>query len=158
MFVGVGLLVAGVVGGRTRLGGWFAGALGVANTPAALVGLGLIVVRRVWETRRLRAVLLIAASGALIGAESWIRRGSPLHGGYEAGFTNPFFFGLLGIIFSFGKGVFFYTPGLLLPVRARILALRQGAKAELYSVYLLWLCFVAGLVLAYALCWAWDRG
>jgi hypothetical protein len=158
MFVGVGLLVAVVVGGRARLGGWFAVALGVANTPATLVGLGLIVVRRVWETRRLRPVLLIAATGALIGAENWIRRGSPLHGGYEAGFTNPFFFGLLGILFSFGKGLFFYTPGLLLPVRARILTLRQGAKAELYSVYLLWLCFVAGLVLAYAPWWAWDGG
>ncbi len=76
MFVGVGLLIAIVVGGRARLGGWFAVALGVANTPATLVGLGLIAVRRIWETGRLRPVLVIVAAGALIGAENW-KRASP---------------------------------------------------------------------------------
>ena len=60
------------------------------------------------------------------------RRGSPFASGYEdnhAGFATvlpysglpdfsyPLFFGLLSIFFSFGKGLVYFAPGLLLPPR-----------------------------------------
>jgi hypothetical protein len=153
LLAGMGLLL---VACGYRVGGWVAVVLGVANTPAVLLGLALAVIRRVFERRTPRVLSALAAAVALIGAENWIRRGSPLHAGYEAGFTYPFFFGLLAIGLSFGKGLVFYAPGLLLPVRSAILLLRTGMKRELYSAYVLWMCVLAGMVLVYANWWAWS--
>jgi hypothetical protein len=155
LLAGMGILL--VACGYRRFG-WVAVIVGVANTPAALVGMGLAVVRRVFECRALGPLLALAGAGVLIGAENWIRRGSPLHGGYEAGFTYPFLFGLLAILLSFGKGILFYAPGLLLPARAATMSLREGMKRELYSAYVMWMCFLAGLVLLYANWWAWYGG
>ena len=38
------------------------------------------------------------------------------------GFSYPAFFGILGIVFSLGKGLLFFAPGLFLPVRDRLAA------------------------------------
>lgn len=159
---GVGLLAVTL---RAR-GGWTVIAIGVANTPAAIVGLGLVVLRRIWQDRRLRYVLVGVAAVGLIALENWVRRGSPLDSGYDglagfttvmpysgrAGFSYPFLFGLLSIMLSFGKGLVFFAPGILLPVRER---LRQ---LGLWDAYLLWMLFLGGLVLAYAKWWSWNGG
>ena len=169
MLVGVGILAA-VMG--PRLGGWVAIVLGVANTPAALVGMGFVVLKQIVANKRLRYTLAIVAAVGLIAAENWLRRGNPLNAGYQddfgfvtlmpysgkPGFSYPIFFGLLSILFSFGKGLIFFAPGLLLPVRSRLLKLQQESKPDLYKVYVLWIAFLVGLILVYAHWWAWYGG
>ncbi|GAC1358614.1 MAG: hypothetical protein NVS2B12_00920 [Ktedonobacteraceae bacterium] len=148
---------------------WFFVALGVVNTPASIVALGLMLLKRMLDAKRLRYLLVIAIAGIFIMAESYLRRGSFLASNYGndhgvttvmpysglPGFSYPFFFGLLSILFSFGKGLFFFAPGLLLPVR-QILIKRQ--QSQLYQVYILWICFLAGLILVYSRWWAWYGG
>jgi hypothetical protein len=169
MLVGVGILAMVI---KHRLGGWIAVVLGVVNTPASILGLGFMVLNWIGKNKRLRYVLAVVAAAGLIAAEAWIMRGSPLNTGYqsdagsrtlmpysgEPGFSYPIFFGLLSILFSFGKGLFFFAPGLLLPVRNKLLKLQQGIKLDLYAVYTLWISFLVGLVLVYSHWWAWYGG
>ncbi|MBO0777813.1 MAG: hypothetical protein J2P37_03205 [Ktedonobacteraceae bacterium] len=153
--------------------GWLALVLGVANTPATLAGLGLMALKRVIDNRRFRYLLVIIAAAALIALESWLRRGNPLGSGYaddhgfptimpysgRPGFSYPLFFGVLSLLFSFGKGLLFFAPGLLLPVRKTLLKWHpQGSRIPLDRVYILWLCFLVGLIFIYAQWWAWYGG
>ncbi len=164
--VGLTLVVCG------RRWGWVGVALGVANAPASLAGLALVTVKHLLQHRRLRILLVGVAAGVLILGESWLRRGSPFASGYandhgvatfmpfsgRPGFSFPFLFGLLAILLSFGKGLLFYTPGLFLPMRKRLLALGGAAGRRLLDLYGYWVLFVAGLVLIYAKWWAWYGG
>lgn len=157
VLVAVGLLA--VDAGRAGAG-WTAAAIGAANTPAAIVGLGAASVVKTWESRRLRHVVPVVAAAGLVLLESWIRRGSPFLTGYEGnhgdrtlltysgqpGFSYPLIFGILSILLSFGKGLVFYAPGLLLPLR------------KPPAFYKLWLAFLAGLIVIYAKWWAWFGG
>jgi hypothetical protein len=63
MCVGVGILAA-LYG--PRLAGWIAIVLGAANTPATLIGLGLVTVQRVLAMRRVRYLLVPLAAAALV--------------------------------------------------------------------------------------------
>ncbi len=169
IFVSVGILAALV---RPSLPAWGIIILGVANTPATVAGLACVVAKRMLDNRKWRYLLALLAAGALIAGEAWLRRGSPLTSGYEddkgnqtvmpysglPGFSYPFFFGILSILFSFGKGLVFFAPGLLLPIKDRLLSLRQKSAQNLYSAYLLWWAFLIGLVLIYAKWWAWYGG
>ena len=170
MAVAVGL--AAVAVRRFARLGWVAVVLGVVNTPAAVVGLVLVVGKRMAERRRLRYALAVLAAVALIGAENWIRNGSPLTTGYDSdraartlmpysggnGFTYPFFFGLLSQLLSFGKGLLFFAPGLILPVRRPMRAITIGPDTTLYRLYGWWLLFLTGLVLVYSPWFAWYGG
>lgn len=167
--VGIGILAVGI---GYAFPGWVAIVLGVVNTPATIIGLALVVAKRVLDNKRLRPILALIAAAGLIIAESWIRRGGPFVTGYEGvagyrtimpysglpGFSYPFFFGLLSILFSFGKGLIFFTPGLLLPIRKTLLKIQPYIKLDLFSVYILWLCFLVGLILVYSKWWAWYGG
>ncbi|MFI5272641.1 MAG: hypothetical protein ACHQ4H_06370 [Ktedonobacterales bacterium] len=155
MCVGVGVLA---VAFRRSWLGWIPIVLGVANTPATIVGLGFVVLKQVWAHRRLRYVLVLVATAALVLGENLVRRGNPLNSGYESGFTYPILFGVLSILFSFGKGLVFFAPGLLLPIRRRLLATQRPADRKLYAAYSLWIAYVAGMVLVYAHWWAWFGG
>ncbi len=100
--------------------------------------------------------------------EAWIRRGGPLSSGQEGylgvktvltysgkrGFSYPFVLGLLSILVSFGRGLVFFMPGLLLGLarRTRLLLKEYRLLAGLMLIY------VAGLVLVYAKWWAWYGG
>lgn len=153
---GMGILVALLA---WELVGWIAVVLGVVNTPAALVGLILAMLSYIFQKKRLRYCVVVIAAGALICAEAWIRRGSPLNNGYgNQAFSTPFLLGLISILFSFGKGLLFFVPGLLLPVKNAILTGKGEKRQELYTVYKLWLWFVVGLVLVYSSWWAWYGG
>ena len=165
IFAGVGLLA--VCAGRPAAG-WTAAAIGVANTPAALAALAPAAAWHAWQTRRLRHLLPIGAAAAAIMTESWLRRGSPFASGYAGnhgdttiltysgrpGFSYPLFFGLLSILFSFGKGLVFYAPGVMLAVRDRF----RGAGDTVSRAGGLWMAFLAGLILVYAKWWAWYGG
>ncbi len=160
-------LVAAIVGRRVTRGvGWSAVALGVANSPATLVGLALALAHRLWSTRRLRLVIIGVAAVALIWGESLLRRGSIFATGYAydtepasilnfnfgPGFSYPLLFGLLGTFLSFGKGLIFFTPALFLPVRRRLAALGDDGRT-LATIYTLWLLFIAGMVIVYVKWW-----
>ena len=163
--VGAGLLAVAV---GKPVGGWASVVAGVVNTPALVFGLGFVTIRRAFQTMRVRAFAALAAAAALVMAESWLRRGSPLLAGYardagyrtlmpysgRPGFSYPFFLGLMSILFSFGKGLVFFAPGLLLGVRARL----KRQEAALWRAYVLWLCFLAGAVLVYSKWWSWYGG
>lgn len=168
--VAVGLTAVAVRGRST--GGWTLVVLGVANTTAAVVGLAFVVAKRAWQRRHLRYVLALFAVAAIAVADNWLRRGGPFNSGYahdvgwatvmpysgRPGFSYPIFFGLLALFFAFGKGLLFFAPGLLLPVRASMRRLRLGPDATLDTLYVWWLLFLAGLILAYAPWWAWYGG
>jgi hypothetical protein len=71
------------------------------------------------------------------------------------GFSYPFFFGLLAILFSFGKGLVYFTPGLFLPLGARLRALGE-CGAGLLRLHRSWVAFTVGLILVYAAWWDWS--
>ncbi len=148
--------------------GWAAAIVGVINTPATVVAFTASALQYVWETRRLRYVLPVVIAAAGIALESWIRRGSPFVSGYggnhgpatvlpysgRPGFSYPMFFGLLSILFSFGKGVLFYAPGLLLWIRDR----QPFVNDVVLRCFKLWMAFLVGLILVYSKWWAWYGG
>ena len=65
--------------------------------------------------------------------------------------ATPLYLGLLSLLFSFGKGLFFFAPGLLLIPRQV-----AGSLTVLRTIHLVWLAFLLGLVLVYARWWAWH--
>jgi hypothetical protein len=152
---------------RYRRLGWIAIVLGVVNAPAAIVGLVLVALACSLQTRRFRPLLAPLLAALLIMLEAWIRRGGPLTTGYESdfavktlmpysgrtGFSYPFLLGLVSILFSFGRGLVFFMPGLLLWLSER--TRRLVPSREWATLQLL---FVAGLVLVYAKWWAWYGG
>lgn len=158
--------------GRGR-SGWSLIALGVVNTPASIAGLICMALQRAFQDKRLRYLLIVVVAAAFIVLEYTIRRGSffksyepPPNPAFHTvmpysglrGFSYPFFFGLLSILFSFGKGLLFFVPGLLLPARRLIRKVQLISKLDLSGVYLLSISFVIGLVLVYAPWWAWYGG
>src|SRR5215469_5019055 len=167
LFVMIGALLVAAWRGKA---GWPLIVAGVVNVPASLLGVGIMALERVVQIRRLRYLIPPVVAIALVGLEDWIRRGNPLDSGYHGflgnvgfrtvmpysglpGFSYPLFFGLLSILFSFGKGLVFYMPGLFLPVRKRLLAL-GAAGGEMLAAYRLWLGFLIGMVLVYSRWWA----
>ncbi len=166
MFAAVGLVMV-VVG--LPVPGFALVMLGVVNTPAALPALFLVLIDRAKPPHRLwKAVWPTALCAAALMLEFYVRRGTPFASGYEGdhgarsilpysglpGFSNPIAFGILSILFSFGKGLALFVPGLWLlfkrPVAGTPDVLR---RLQRHSVW-----FVVGLVLVYAKWWAWPGG
>ena len=163
--------VIAVATGKGRWG-WPLMVVGVANTPATLLGVAAVALVWALVTKRLRYLLAPVAAYALIAAEAWIRLGSPFTNGYNGdhgfatvmpysgkpGFSYPIYFGVLALLFSFGKGLLFYAPGLFLPVRRRLAAVRERTAFNAPALYGAWLAFVVGLLLVYGHWWAWYGG
>ena len=147
--------------------GWILAIAGVSNTPAALPGLALASAWLAFRRRRLALVAPVVVALAVVLLESWIRRGSPFITGYEdnqgattvlpfsgrPGFSYPFAFGLLSILFSFGKGLLWFAPGLVLAVNRR-----SAVRAADKDLVVAWLLFLTGLVVTYSKWWAWYGG
>ncbi|GIH02698.1 hypothetical protein Rhe02_07650 [Rhizocola hellebori] len=162
--VGVGLLAALTGPRRVAIAGWVAVVLGAVNTPASLIGVALIAFVEVVRRRRLRILAVPLAAAALVALEIGLR-----HGGYvgahgaqtimpysgKPGFSYPIILGIAAILFSFGRGLLYFFPGLALPASHRI---RAAAGPEIARVYHLWLLFLAGLIIVYAGWWAWHGG
>ncbi|GHO85578.1 hypothetical protein [Dictyobacter formicarum] len=169
IFVAVGC-IAIVVGPVTV--GWCAIILGVVNTPATIIGLILLGTKHMLANKRMRYALVIIIGAALIMLEAWIRRGSPFASGYAGeqvartimpysgrpGFSYPIFFGLSSLLLSFGKGIFFFAPGLLLPIRQTLRKVKSATKVDLFAIYTLWIGFLVGLLLIYSCYWSWHGG
>lgn len=153
---------------QNRTIGWLPLVIGTANTPATLIGLGLVALYFVVRQQRLLFIIYPIAAFLLIISESYIRRGGFFVTGYEAnmgfqtilpfsglpGFSYPFFFGVLSILFSFGVGLFFFIPGLWLLYDVKILK----ANPFLFDVVCLSLLFLVGEILVYSRWWAWYGG
>jgi hypothetical protein len=160
--------ILAIANGRRVWLGWAAIVIGVANTPAVLGGAALLALVQVVRERRLRWLLPPLAAIVLVGAESWIRRGSPTDNGYAGdhgfatllpysgrpGFSYPFVLGVLSILFSFGRGLVFFAPGLLLGLSARTRELLRDCRMLALGLVV----FLGGLVLVYAKWWAWYGG
>lgn len=158
--------LAAWTGGREVLGGT-ALALGMANVPATSIGVALALGDWGLRHRRIRAVLPLVGFALLWLGENWIRRGHPLHTGYEEnagyrtllpysgrpGFSYPLPLGLLQLLLSFGKGLLFFAPGLFLVFPAARRALRPVRP---FQRACLWV--VAGLLVVYGQWWAWYGG
>ena len=128
--VGLGLALLAVRRDRWGLVGGAFCVLGTANVPASAVGLALAACVLCWHHRRVRYLALPVFAAALILLENYVRRGAPFDGGYAGeagrrtalpysglpGFSYPLFFGLLSVLFSFGKGLVYFAPGLFAPV------------------------------------------
>jgi hypothetical protein len=159
MTIGVGVLatVAITAHPAVRASGWVAMTLGSANTPTTLPSLTLVSGERSATTRRLRYLLPIVAGVGLVLGEAWIRRGNPLDFGYsKEHFSFPILLGVLAILFSFGKGLVFFTPGLLLPIRRKMRDLYNPAAIDVWVGYRSWMLFIGGMVLIYGGWWAWN--
>jgi hypothetical protein len=153
-----------------RILGWLALAIGAANTPATALGLGLTVVDRVLKRRRLWFVGALVVFLTAVYFDLHFRGYGITHNPYAnnsnggvhtvmpysggVGFSYPVFFGLISILLSFGKGLFFFAPGLLIPARRTL----QGLSSAVSSAYRLWLVYLAGMVMIYAAWWAWYGG
>jgi hypothetical protein len=167
MLVGVGLLA--VIAGETRvvrIAGWSAAVLGIVNTPVMLPAFALVVVGLAIAKRSLWPLAAIPVAIALALIDLRLHTGgftSPYANDHGAttvlpfsgrpGFSYPAFFGILGIVFSLGKGLLFYAPGLFLPVRNRL-----AASLPLSRTRLVWIAVVVGMVAIYCRWWAWYGG
>jgi hypothetical protein len=141
--------------------------VGVANQPATFVGLALALGWWAWREKQLRALAPLVFSAGLWMLENATRKGSALLTGYETdhgfrtllpysgltGFSYPLFFGVPSLLISFGKGLLFFAPGVLLVFRRGLEAVRP-----IKDVLVLWLLYLAGLVLVYGGWWAWYGG
>ncbi len=165
LLIGTGVILAAT--GRP-VSGWTAVVLGTASIPATLPALMLVATVAAIIRRRLRLLVIPAAAGLLICADQWVRNGtfglgyastdrgahSVLPYSTHPGFSYPLGFGLLAVLFSAGKGLVFFAPGLLVPARRALSLTHRG----LWRSQLLLLCFVAGLVVTLARWWGWDGG
>jgi hypothetical protein len=162
----VGLLCLAT--GRHVALGWAAIIVGAVNTPAAVVALVPVAAYEALRTKRLRHFAPLAIAALLVLVEAWVRRGDPFDTGYRndhgvatflpysgrPGFSYPFALGVLSILFSFGRGLLFFTPGFALWLDART----REAVGRHRRALVLMLLFVAGLVVVYAKWWAWYGG
>jgi hypothetical protein len=152
-----------------RIAGWLAMILGVANTVAALPAAALVAGWHAVAARRLRFLAVPLGATALVAIDTWFRYGSPFASHYlsgdhgfptvmpysgRPGFSYPWPLGLLSILFSFGKGLVFFVPGLLLPVGSVLRRLDPVVAA----IHRSWMVFLGGLVALYASWWAWYGG
>ena len=164
MAVGTGLAAWSV--GRWKTAAVLLG-IGVANQPATLVGLAVALGWWAWRYKRVRALAPIVLAAGLWMAENLVRRKAALSTGYGndhgfrtalpysglSGFSYPTFFGVLSLLLSFGKGLLFFAPGLVLAFRRGLETLRDVKES-----LILWILFLAGAVLVYGTWWAWYGG
>ncbi len=70
------------------------------------------------------------------------------------GFSYPLFFGLLNVLFSFGRGILFFAPGLIALFHPALWRGQDRSKEVLWASA----AYMVGLTLVYAKFWAWHGG
>ena len=139
--------------------------LGAVNTPASLVAISGIAICHARRARSFWPLLGPVIAFGLMRLESVLVRDHLFDTGYnyDAGFRNalpysglrnfsyPFFFGLLSLLLSFGKGLIFFVPGFFIPLPA-------SAPARFRWVHTTLVVYVCGLLLTYAKWWSWYGG
>ena len=143
-------------------------ALGVANTPALAIPLYVAAILPSGYRKKLVCAGIITT--AIVIAENMIKFGSVFGSPYlsanekgfqtfmpysgMAGFSYPVFFGVLSILLSFGKGLLFFVPGLVLLLRRSTYALlRMNHKVAITLA-----AAMIAMILVYSKWWAWYGG
>ena len=141
------------------------GSSGVKARGVELPELLFVAIKHVRDSRRVRHVIPVLLAASLILLESWIRRGHPFTSGYEGnaglrtlmpysgqpGFSYHYYFGLLSITLSYGKGILFFAPGLLLKVGVPLgrlpgdITIRRGGGSFYFPVVT---CILISIVLS----------
>jgi hypothetical protein len=150
--------------------GTFAAALGGANIPATLGGVGLALLVSSVMLRKWRVLLPVVLGVLLTLTENWLKHGAPFRTpyledaehGYRTvlpysglpGFSYPWLFGAISLLFSFGKGIFFFAPGMFLPLRRAA----EELPVLLIRLRWVWVAHVIGLLVVYSKWWAWYGG
>jgi hypothetical protein len=165
ILIALGLLLFAL--DRTR-GAVVAVVLGLINTPVTVGAFALVAIRGVWRSKRwIIWVAPVVLALVLVMIEAMIRRGSPFHSGYEGdagfrtvlpysgrtGFSYPLVLGVISELLSFGKGILFFAPGLLL-----LGARRERFRPNVEEFLIASLVFLSGLILVYAKWWSWYGG
>ena len=142
--------------------------LGITNTPAllppAVVGSLLLTKKRpafLYGIAMATFLILLenyfkydslSQSPYLLSAEKGMQTFLPYSG--NPGFSYPIFFGILSVILSFGKGIIFYIPNLLVLCNSSLLK-----KMRLQNIYGVALAStITAVILVYAKWWAWYGG
>jgi hypothetical protein len=145
--------------------------ISTANIPTTIVPLGLLCVWLAWRNKRIWFLIIPVGTIILILLDAKLRmprtlaafttylsqdKGFPtvLPFSGQPGFSYPILLGILNELFSFGKGLLFFAPGLLLIP----LAFKTVKNAFLKNVLTDWCIFLFGLVLVYAKWWGWYGG
>jgi len=148
---------------------FFAGAcllcLSTWNVPGTLVGSCMVAIFFCAKSKQYRYLLLIAPLAAGIFLENYLKYDDffpssylslagaknllPYSGG--PGFTYPLFFGVLSVLFSYGKGLLFFSSGLLVCF-CRGLFRNTTVGIFLFAGFF----YICGLVLVFARWWAWS--
>jgi hypothetical protein len=112
-----------------------------------------------WGHKRSLLIFSIPFAGtiALLLLYNWVRFANPFSSGYHfaegEGFIHPLPVGLAALFFSSWRGLFFYSPVLLLVVLAWPRFRRDSARLALLIVALVLLC-----ALGFASWWSWHGG
>jgi hypothetical protein len=101
--------------------------------------------------------LSVMAVLVLLGLYNWVRFGSPVHTGYHfesgEGFTKPLLDGIYGLTIGSYRGLFWYSPVLLLAIPGWLMLRRKNA-----SLAWLILALTALQIVSFAAWWSWDGG
>ena len=168
MLVSAGLLLLADHGGRRgRLAGVALAAFGAAIIPVQVAGLGVLGLVLLVRRRNPWVVSAAVVAGAMAVVDVAItehRLGISKYGvevksfevlpwGRVADFGYPLVFGLLGILFSFGRGLVWYMPSLFLRNEPRPQPLDPVAQWRRWLTVM-----VLVTVPIYAKWWAWYGG
>ncbi len=141
----------------------------VWNGVATILGGGALLTYFAIRTKRWRylAALPLLPAGFLL--ENYLKYGefyptaylamqagphTMLHYAMGPGFSYPLFFGLLNVVFSFGRGVLWFAPGLVLLFHPALWKGDDRARDLIRASML----YLTGLILIYAKFWAWHAG
>jgi len=147
-------------------------AIGTANIPTLLPAVAVAALWLVVRRHELRHVAVPVLATIAIVVEATLLSGHLAFTKYDLaaeagsrtllpysglpGFSYPLFFGLISILFSFGKGLAWYVPATLLPRRVTAArAARPDGAAELTMALVV---VTVVLVVVYARWWSWYGG
>jgi hypothetical protein len=145
-------------------------AVATLNTPAILPAIALAVFYLALKFQNYRYLVPAILSGLFIAVENLLKFKSLIYSPYlqdaekglvtvlpysgMQGFSYPLFFGILSILLSFGKGIIFYLPGLLLLFNAKV---RERINLR-FETSPSWIIFGVLLIAVYAKWWGWYGG
>jgi hypothetical protein len=145
--------------------------LGGAQVPALLPALALVLCYVSFRKRNIWYLFYMLLPVLLMAADNWLKYQTLLPSAYLQagergektlmpysglpGFSYPIIFGLLSILFSFGKGLIFFVPALFLRKK-----LQPATTQDIDAIYVIdvFLVFSLGLLLTYARWYGWYGG
>lgn len=146
--------------------------VGAANTPVMMAPvsftvLAMLVMRSIEREYVLTLLSAFGLALLIMALEMYLKFGLSQHPylvskGFQTvlpysgkpGFSYPLFFGVMSILFSFGKGLLFYIPGLILLFNSVIL---EKLRFDKLAVSIL-LVFCVTMILVYGKWWSWYGG